>query len=332
MDYAQNIINKGGLEKYESHGYILSMKVIWFSAVMSLASSVFAQSAYDFLNLDVSAREASLAGSVMSRTDDPTGFYYNPALSVGAKDRSVTFGFLKHVLDINAGYLFSTFQLQGTGSFGVGIGYINYGTFTTTDDMGNEYGTFTAGDVVLTANYSNYLAENFSYGFNIKGIYSSIASYSSSAAAFDAGLYYNFPANLFGIGFSIVNVGTQLSKYQTVRESLPFDVRIGLSKQLEHLPLILNLAFQRLGDPNMNATDRLRSFVLGGEFLLSDNFHVRIGYNNLEHQQMKVGLTSGMEGLSFGAGLSFLGYGFDYSYSSWGKIGALHRVNVTTSF
>lgn len=308
------------------------MKVIWFSAVMSLASSVFAQSAYDFLNLDVSAREASLAGSVMSRTDDPTGFYYNPALSVGAKDRSVTFGFLKHVLDINAGYLFSTFQLQGTGSFGVGIGYINYGTFTTTDDMGNEYGTFTAGDVVLTANYSNYLAENFSYGFNIKGIYSSIASYSSSAAAFDAGLYYNFPANLFGIGFSIVNVGTQLSKYQTVRESLPFDVRIGLSKQLEHLPLILNLAFQRLGDPNMNATDRLRSFVLGGEFLLSDNFHVRIGYNNLEHQQMKVGLTSGMEGLSFGAGLSFLGYGFDYSYSSWGKIGALHRVNVTTSF
>lgn len=159
MDYAQNIINKGGLEKYESRGYILGVKAIWFLAMMCLASSVFAQSAYDFLNLDVSAREASLAGSVMSRTDDPAGFYYNPALSVGAKDRAVTFGFLKHVLDINAGYLVSTFQLQGTGSFGVGIGYINYGTFTTTDDMGNEYGTFSAGDVVLTANYSNYLAK-----------------------------------------------------------------------------------------------------------------------------------------------------------------------------
>jgi len=297
-----------------------------------MASSAFSQSAYDFLNIDVSAREASLAGSAMSRTDDPTGFYYNPAVSVGAKDRAVTFGFLKHVLDINAGYLFSTFQLQDEGYFGVGISYINYGSFTYLDNDDNAFGNFSAGDVALTLNYSNYLANNFSYGFNIRGIYSSIASYSSSAAAFDAGLYYDFPENLFGIGFSIVNVGTQVTKYRSTQETLPFDMRLGVSKQLEHLPLVLNLAFQHLGDPNLSATDKLRSFVIGGEFLLSENFHARIGYNNLEHQQMKIGLTSGIEGLSFGVGLNIMGYGFDYAYSSWGKIGGLHRVNVTTSF
>jgi hypothetical protein len=308
------------------------MKMTLFSVVFLVAGSAFGQTAYDFLNLDVSAREASLAGSVMSRTDDPTGFYYNPALSVGAKDRAVTFGFLKYLLDINAGYLFSTFQLQDKGYFGFSVGYINYGSFPRTDGNGNEFGTFSAGDVVVTANYSNFLAENFSYGFNIKGIYSSIASYTSSAAAFDAGLYYNFPDDLFGIGFSVVNVGTQITNYAGVRETLPFDVRIGISKQLEHLPLILNVAFQRLGDPNLSATNKLRSFVLGGEFLLSDNFHVRIGYNNLEHQQMKIGLSSGIEGVSVGVGLNVLGYGFDYAYSSWGKIGALHRINVTTSF
>jgi hypothetical protein len=332
MDRSQNIIKTVGLEKYEACGYILHVKTVWIFAVLLAQSSAFGQSAYDFLNLDVSAHEASLAGSVMSRTDDPTGFYYNPALSVGAKDRAVTFGFLKHVLDINAGYLFSTFHLQGMGYFGFGLGYINYGSFTETDEMGNEYGSFSAGDVLVTLNYSNFLAENLSYGVNLKGIYSSIASYSSSAIAFDAGLYYNIPDQLMGIGFSIVNVGTQLAEYQTVHESLPFDMRIGVSKQLEHLPLILNVAFQRLGDPNLSTTDKLRSFVIGGEFLLSDNFHVRVGFNNLEHQQMKVGLTSGIEGLSLGAGLNLLGYGFDYSFSSWGKIGTLHRINVTTSF
>ncbi|MCL4510894.1 MAG: type IX secretion system protein PorQ [Bacteroidetes bacterium] len=308
------------------------MKILSFAVILLAGGTAFGQTVYQFLNLDVSAREASLAGSVMARTDDPTGFYYNPALSVASKDREVTFGFLKHILDINAGYLFSTFHFPDKGYFGVGVGYINYGSFTTTDEMGNEYGTFSAGDAVLTLNYSNYLADNFSYGVNVKGIYSSIASANSAAAAFDVGLYYNFPDNLFGVGFSILNVGKQLSTYGTAKESLPFNVRIGVSKQLEHLPVILNLAFQRLGDSNLSASDKLRSFVVGADFLLSDNFHVRVGYDNLEHQQMKVGLSSGIEGLSFGVGLKFYGYGFDYSYSSWGKIGAINRVNLTTAF
>lgn len=308
------------------------MKILSFTILLLAAASAFAQSTYDFLNLDVSAHEAALAGSMMARTDDPTSFYYNPALSVASKDRAVTFGFLKHVLDINAGDLFSTFQLHGTGFFGVGVSYINYGSFTATDEMGNEYGSFSAGDVAVTLNYSNYLANNFSYGFNVKGIYSSIASARSSGAGFDAGLYYNFPDELFGVGFSILNVGKQLSAYGSEKESLPFEMRIGISKQIEHLPLVLNLALRGLGDQSLSTAEQLRSFVLGGEFLLSDNFHVLIGYDNLEHQQMKVGLTSGLEGLDFGVGLNFYGYGFDYSYSSWGKIGALNRLNITTSF
>ncbi len=332
MILSENIINMDGLEKYDNHDYIFKMKILSFSVLLLTASSAFGQSTYDFLNLDVSAHEAALAGSMIARTDDPTGFYYNPALSVASKDRAVTFGFLKHVLDINAGYLFSTFQLPDKGYFGAGISYINYGSFTETDEMGNELGSFSAGDVALTLNYSNYLAENFSYGFNIKGIYSSIASATSSAAGFDAGLYYNFPKDMFGVGFSILNVGKQLRAYGTEKELLPFDMRIGISKQLEHLPLVLNLAFRGLGDQNLSTSEMLRSFVLGGEFLLSDNFHVLIGYDNLEHQQMKVGISSGIEGLSFGIGLHFYGYGFDYSYSSWGKIGALHRINLTTSF
>ncbi len=309
------------------------MKSVCLAIILLTAGSAFSQSVYEFLNLDASAREASLAGSSLARTDDPSAFYYNPALSVSSKDRAVTFGYLKHVLDVNGGYAFSTFRLPKEGYFGVGVGYLNYGSFEKTDQLGNEYGTFSAGDAVVTLNYANYLATDFSYGVNLKGVFSSIDTYSSSALALDLGLYYDFPDNMMGIGFSVVNAGRQMSSYDGVIEPLPFDIRLGVSKQLEHLPLILNFAFQRLGDPNLSISDKMRSFVLGGEFLLSDDFHVRIGYDNLQHQQMKVGLSSGIEGLSFGVGLKFFGYGFDYSYSSWGaKIGGLHRVNVTTAF
>ncbi len=309
------------------------MKSICFAVILLVTGRAFGQSVYQFLDLNVSAKEASLAGSALAMTDDPSAFYYNPALSVSSKNRAVTFGYLKHVLDINGGYVFSTFHLPKKGYFGVGIGYLNYGSFAKTDEAGNQFGTFSAGDGVLTLNYSNYLARDLSYGLNLKGIYSSIDTYSSSAIAIDAGLYYYFPDELLGIGFSVVNAGQQLSTYDGLREPLPFDVRLGISKQLEHLPLILNVAFERLGDPSLSLPDKLRAFVIGGEFLLSENFHVRIGYNNLEHQQMKIGLNSGIEGLSFGVGIKFLGYGFDYSYSSWGpKIGGLHRINLTTSF
>jgi hypothetical protein len=308
------------------------MRALLLPIFFLTAEIAMAQSTFDFLRLDVSAHEAALAGSIMARTDDPTSFYYNPALSVASENRAVTFGFLKHVLDINAGYVFSTFEIPGKGYFGAGLSYINYGSFTSTDEMGNSTGSFSAGDFAVTLNYSNYLDDNFSYGFNVKGIYSSIASYSSSAAAFDAGLYYDFPGSMFGVGFSILNVGKQLSRYGNQNELLPFEMRLGISKQLEHLPLVLNLTFRGLGDQSLSALERLKAFVIGGEFLLSDNFHVLVGYDNLEHQQMKVGLTSGIEGLNFGVRLNLYGYGFDYSYSSWGKIGALHRVNITTSF
>lgn len=308
------------------------MKTLSFLLIFAASSTALGQSVYEFLNLDVGAREAALAGSAMARIDDPAAFYYNPALSVASDNRAVTFGYLKHVLDINAGYVFSTFQLPREGYFGVGVGYINYGKFPLTDEMGNQYGTFSAGDAVVTLNYSNYLAKDFSYGVSVKGIYSSISSYSSSGLGMDVGLYYDFPADLFGVGFSILNVGKQLSSYGGITEPLPFDVRIGISKQLEHLPLVLSVALERLGDSNLSIGEKLRSFVIGGEFLLSDNFHLRVGYDNLEHTQMKVGLSSGLEGLSFGMGLKIYGYRLDYSYSSWGKIGALNRVNLTTAF
>lgn len=307
------------------------MKLVFLFITLLTGELAYSQTVYRFLYLDVSAREASLAGTSLARTSDPSGFFYNPAVSVDSKDHFVTFGFLKHILDINAGYIFATGERPGIGYFGLGIGYINYGSFTTTDEFGNQLGTFSAGDAMVILNYSNFLGENFSYGFNLKGIYSTIASARSSAVAFDAGLYYNFPSSMSGIGFSIDNIGTQLTYYGSGKEILPVNVRVGVTKQLEHLPLVLNVALQHLADSDLSLSEKLGSFAVGGEFLLSNNFRLRIGYDNLQHRQMKIGLSSGLEGMSFGLGLKVAGYTFDYSFSSWGKIGALHRVNISTA-
>jgi hypothetical protein len=89
---------------------------------------------------------------------------------------------------------------------------------------------------------------NFYYGANVKVIYSNIEKYSSSALAADLGLHYAFPEQLINIGFSILNLGSQLSSYADTKEDLPLDIAFGLSKRLEHLPLRLSLDFHKLNE------------------------------------------------------------------------------------
>lgn len=53
--------------------------IILFIAVLVLTISAFAQTPYEFLRLDASARSAALGGSFVTNTDDPNVIFYNPA-------------------------------------------------------------------------------------------------------------------------------------------------------------------------------------------------------------------------------------------------------------
>ena len=57
------------------------------------------------------------------------------------------------------------------------------------------------------------------------------------------GLHYAIPSDEMSVGFSVLNIGTQLSSYISTKEQLPLDVMVGVSKKLEHLPLRLSLIF-----------------------------------------------------------------------------------------
>jgi hypothetical protein len=186
--------------------------------------------------------------------------------------------------------------------------------------------------MAFTLGYGNQLDENFFYGVNAKFIYSGIEDYSSSALAFDLGLQYLFPASQFTIGFSALNMGSQLSSYVDRKEDLPLDVRIGASKKLEHLPLKLYLSFNKLNQEQDKITDRLRAFSFGGEFTLSKALRLRLGYDNEKRREMKIGTTTGFAGFNLGLGLVVKSYNFDYSYSSLGLIGSLHRIGISTTF
>ncbi len=49
----------------------------------------------------------------------------------------------------------------------------------------------------------------------------------------------------------------------------------------------------------------------------------------MKREEYKIATTSALGGFSFGLGIDVKGYDVDYSFSSMGAIGALHRIGVT---
>jgi hypothetical protein len=210
--------------------------------------------------------------------------------------------------------------------------YINYGDFDALNETGDKTGTFGAGDLALSAGYAGKTESNLSYGANLKLIYSSIADNNSVALAGDLGLFYTMPEQMVNMGVSILNIGSQIKSYNGYRENLPLDIKLGISKKLEHLPLNINFNFHHLNFSYDNFIERFKAFSIGGEFALSQYVELRVGYNNERRQDLELGSSAGLAGFSIGLGALINKYHFDYAFSSYGNVGALHRINVTTSF
>jgi len=304
-------------------------KILFVGLIFS--SSLVAQTAYDFLKLDASARSASLGGSFVANIDDPAVIFYNPAGMNFVERNKITIGFLKHFLDANSGFLSYNPHIKKVGKIGLAFAYTNYGSFELLDELGNSKGNFSVNDLGLITNYSNLLGNDFSYGVNLKLIYSSIYNVYSLAFGFDAGLTYYDKLKQFSAGISFLNVGSQVKSYYNIKEKLPLDVRVGISKKLEYTPLRVFIEFVKLNEKSSSITQRFKNFIFGGEIYTSNYFILRFGYNNERKRELKIGTTTGTEGFNLGFGLNVSDFRFDYGLSSFGKAGVLHRINISTS-
>lgn len=311
----------------------MKLRIISLSAVATLFIStlVFAGSGstFDFLKNDVGARAAALGGSFVTIPNDPNALFYNPSMLTTLEGRSLSVGFFKHFLDVNAGHVtFGTDLGSGLGHFAAGVVYVNYGEFQRTGDEGQDMGTFNASDLSLHAGIADALTEDFAYGIAVKFIYSSIAEARSTAAAIDAGVHYVVTPERFLVGASLTNLGTQFDPYLDTREDLPLGLRVGASLYPEHLPAALVFSFNDLLEQGTEFVKRFRNFTLGAEFTASESVRLRASYNNQRRQDSKLGTSTGLGGLSFGAGFRIDAYEVDYAFNSYGSIGGIHRVNL----
>jgi len=293
--------------------------------LLFLPGDVSAQnSGYDILNLDVSARSSGMGGAFVGIDGDLHALFYNPAGLAAINKRTASVSFLDHVLDINSGNAVTVFP-RGETVYAAGISYINYGDFEGRDEFGNDTGSFSAQDVVLTGGLSRKYTDNIYYGVGSKVMYSKIESFSSTAIAADAGVMYVIPEQMLTIGLSLANIGYVAQAYDETRDDLPMVVKAGFSKRLAHLPFLMSLEFRQFFDGESQ-------IVGGGEFTFSDYFKGRFGYNSYVGDQ-KIGDEGGtLSGFSFGIGLYWKKYVIDYAFTSMGIIGNLNRLTLAVPF
>ncbi len=288
-------------------------------------------SGFEFLKIDFNPKSSAMGGAYLGMRGDVSSILHNPAGMSFADTRQFNFNYVNYLLDIGGGQAAYSQRIPGYGQISGIISYFNYGSFEETTEFANKTGnSFSASDIAIGISYADVLEEYFSYGVTLKYIHSKIEMYNASAFAVDLGLMYEAPfeKDLY-FGLSLLNLGQPISAFISTKESLPLSLRFGVSKKLAHLPLEINIALNDLNVEENNFWDRMKKFSIGGEFTISELIRLRLGYNNDIHQGLDTGTGVGFSGVAIGLGIHISDYRFDYGFSSFGDLGATHRIGLT---
>lgn len=284
---------------------------------------------YQFLSIPVSAHSAALGGANISIVeDDASMMWTNAAMLTNVSDKSIVLSYNSYIESsklMSAGFVKA---LGERGTLGLGAQVLNYGKMDETDETGQVVGTFKANDLNFQASYSYLLSERWSGAVTAKVLLSKYAEFSSTALGADLALNY-FDED-HGFSFSAVgrNLGGQVTSLHEdgERESLPFDLALGLSKDFANAPLRVSVTADDI--THWDDVKFIQHFVLGVDILPSSNTWIGLGYNFRRAHEMKVADSSHWAGFSIGAGLSVKKFKVGVAYGKYHVASSSVMINA----
>lgn len=297
---------------------------------------------YRFLDIPPNASVAALGGFHSGLFNgDFSSMHLNPAYLFGAKTGEISATFVNYLADSKMGVTNGTFRINEYNQIGVGVRFMGYGNFSNLDENGNNLGNFSATDIAIAGVYAAQLIPNWSGGLGLDFIHSSYSQYKSSALAVSGGVYYKNIDSHFSFGATVRNLGTQLSTFNDVREPMPLDVSVGITKKPQGFPAEVSFTLRRLNDWDLRTfaetekpaffENAFRHVVLGGTFDLSENFHFRLGYNRYLHELNRTKENFDFAGVGVGVGFNVKKLIIDISRNSYSETGGIVQFSIKTS-
>ncbi len=341
--------------------YLYTYKMIqriFLAAVLSFLISetrVFAQqdvdysgtSAANFLKIGVGSRPMAMGDAAIATVNSPEALFWNPAALTRINDElAISFSTMDWLVETRNSYVAAAYKLEGAGSFGLDLQYLDYGKIeeTTVYDQDGTGRFLSASDLAVGLGFARELTDRFSFGVKVKFINQTIANASASAFAVDLGAVFltSFFDNSFRFAASLSNFGTKMqfkgqdlsitysvpdnpgnkqipAELSTIEWDLPLLLRFGVSDVILDNDQISWLIAYDLFD---SRDFRVRHNV-GTEVGLYKMFYLRGGY---KFNYDEVNYTAGF-GLDFQNIIDYK-LKLDYLFLDYGDFGILNQFTL----
>ena len=265
------------------------------------------------LRLNPSAQAAGMSEAMTSVGENLNSMDFNPAgisQLAGYTAYRFSFSHVEYLEDIKYEDLkFASYFKQLKGYLGFNLKFLNTSDVRR-DIWGKSSGEFTNRDIVFGVSYAK-ATKTADFGVQLKYINEKLADEKSTGAlAADAGFIYSAYTLPFDLGVSLRNIGSSIG-YGSVKDPLPFEMRLGASRKFDLLLFSVDAVRQREGQFFGN---------IGAEAFVMKEFKLRAGFTTLNR---------------YSAGLGFAtdSFSLDYAFSPFSSLsGDVHRFSLDVKF
>ncbi len=329
--------------------------------LMTITQISFAQSgkenpittAVPFLRLAADARTGGMGDVGVATNPDANSMFYNgskTAFNDATYGIGINYTPWLSELDVKNLYqisLSSFYKLNDKEAISFGVRNFSMGTFTTTDNLGQELGTFKPHDIAVEAGYSRKLSTKMGVGISLRYIGSKLADNSANSnyksgntVAADISTFYmnkgwNFGAAITNLGGKInygggdsyipANLALGAAYNKKFNEENKISFAMDVNKLMVPTPPdptdaakvaayenkgVVSSWFSSFGDAPGGFSEEIKEFQLGlgTEYTYKDQFSLRAGYFT-ENK-----LKGNRNYLTVGAGVQYKVAGLNFSY------------------
>jgi hypothetical protein len=298
--------------------------LVWPSSALAVGEAIAPS-----VSIAPSARGEGMGRAYVAISDDATTLWWNPAGLAFISDRNIAAMHTKLAPgladDVYYEYLAYAQGAKDWGGVGACLVYLTYGEIEGRDEFNNLTEVFSSYEISPCVGYGTSLWKNMGIGVSMKIVHVNYAPSSvvtedkpGKGTTFAADLGVLYKGERWGFGACLQNIGPNLTLIDADQSSpLNRNLKFGVAGNIWEGDLgrligafDVNLPLVYVFDDPIEETLKDPIFGGGGEFLFSELLAVRLGFITEKYYSDN---DYPIEGLTFGLGLQYKGFRFDYA-------------------